>query len=230
MKKYDKQYGFSLIELMMVVMILLILASITVPAFQKYMRRSKNAEALMTLSTLNRFQLIAYTEYNRFSHCTTSIIPPSSVALWQEGSKIKADFPCSDDLEFPLSDGSYVHFFYQTTAGKYSGANTLDPSIPAADNKETSETMLNVLNGNSGSCTGAGAGVTSMSGVSLGLEASPPAGYGYYVASAMANLAGGGIDFTNDGGCSLVFQVVEVDPTVSEGFLIGPAIVYAFQD
>jgi type IV pilus assembly protein PilA len=44
-----KLRGFTLIELMIVVAIIGILASVAIPGFMKYMRRSKTSEALMNL-------------------------------------------------------------------------------------------------------------------------------------------------------------------------------------
>ncbi len=51
MKKGDKR-GFTLIEMMIVVAILGILASMAIPAFIKYVRRAKTTEALMNLRKL----------------------------------------------------------------------------------------------------------------------------------------------------------------------------------
>jgi prepilin-type N-terminal cleavage/methylation domain-containing protein len=57
--------GFTLIELMIVVAILGILASIAVPEYQKFMCRAKQKEAVLNLTTMNKLQYAFFTEHER---------------------------------------------------------------------------------------------------------------------------------------------------------------------
>ena len=57
-----QQQGFTLIELMVVVAVLGILAAVAIPAFAKYARRSKTAEADQLLSLMFRGAVTYYTQ------------------------------------------------------------------------------------------------------------------------------------------------------------------------
>ena len=56
------QRGFTLIELMIVVAILGLLAAIAIPAFSKYVRRSKTTEAVMNIRRIFDGAVKYYTE------------------------------------------------------------------------------------------------------------------------------------------------------------------------
>lgn len=64
MKKHDRSEGFTLIELMIVIVIVGILASVALPAYQDYVRRSAIQEGLATLSNI-RIKLEQFYQNNR---------------------------------------------------------------------------------------------------------------------------------------------------------------------
>lgn len=64
--------GFTLIELMIVVTIIGIIASIAIPSFQNYLLRAKISESYNMIGALRTSQLSYYVENNRFvTHTST---------------------------------------------------------------------------------------------------------------------------------------------------------------
>ena len=66
MSRLKNNKGFSLIELMIVVAIIGILASVAIPNFQSFIRRSKQAEAKSNLSTIYSAQRAFHGEWQFF--------------------------------------------------------------------------------------------------------------------------------------------------------------------
>lgn len=64
--KRKSQSGFSLVELMVVVAIIGILASIAIPSINKYMAKARQSEAKTNLSSLYTAEKAFFTEYNTF--------------------------------------------------------------------------------------------------------------------------------------------------------------------
>jgi prepilin-type N-terminal cleavage/methylation domain-containing protein len=87
-----RQSGFTLIELMIVVIIVGVLAAIAVPAFQSYVHRSRAAEAPTFLGEIRQRQESYRSEFGlyasapsdgaSFSGYTPSTIPGGSPAAW----------------------------------------------------------------------------------------------------------------------------------------------------
>ncbi|AHI05395.1 fimbrial protein pilA [Bdellovibrio bacteriovorus W] len=64
--KNNKQAGFSLVELMVVVAIIGILASIAIPSVNKYIAKARQSEAKTNLSSLYTSEKAFYSEYNTY--------------------------------------------------------------------------------------------------------------------------------------------------------------------
>lgn len=68
MKKIKlNQKGFSLVELMVVVAIIGILATIGIPQYQKFMSKARQAEAKTHLNTIFQGEASHFTEYNTYT-------------------------------------------------------------------------------------------------------------------------------------------------------------------
>ena len=124
LRKNEK--GFTLIELMIVVAILGILAAVAIPAFVKYMRRSKTSEAEDKLAYIFRAATTYYTQErpNRGTgggiavQCIPATAGPDPAAVTQDRQIY--DFPAAAttwaQLDFQIGDP----FYYQYT---FVGAN-----------------------------------------------------------------------------------------------------------
>lgn len=66
MKSAANQKGFSLIELLLVVVIVGILAALAVPAFQKGIRAAENGTTFATLRSVSSTQIQFFSQNNRF--------------------------------------------------------------------------------------------------------------------------------------------------------------------
>ncbi|AFY00968.1 type IV pilin protein [Bdellovibrio bacteriovorus] len=64
--KRKSQSGFSLVELMVVVAIIGILASIAIPSINKYMAKARQSEAKTNLSSIYTAEKAFFTEYNTY--------------------------------------------------------------------------------------------------------------------------------------------------------------------
>jgi type IV pilus assembly protein PilA len=65
--------GFSLVELMVVVAIIGILASVAVPGVQKYMAKARQSEAKVNLSSLYTAEKAFHAEFNTYHTCFDGI-------------------------------------------------------------------------------------------------------------------------------------------------------------
>jgi len=64
--KNSRERGFSLIELLLVVVIIGVIAALAIPAYQKGMWAAENGSAFGTMRTINSTQVSFYTQHNRF--------------------------------------------------------------------------------------------------------------------------------------------------------------------
>ncbi len=68
-----KDYGFTIVELIVAVLIVVILISIAIPSYVRQMEIARCSFAIKTLMTLRRAELLYYSEYDTFFINTAQI-------------------------------------------------------------------------------------------------------------------------------------------------------------
>jgi type IV pilus assembly protein PilA len=69
LKNQDRQDGFTLVELMVVVAIIGLLSAVAIPNFKKYQAKAKISEAKLQLSAAYTAEQSFYSDFNIYHHC-----------------------------------------------------------------------------------------------------------------------------------------------------------------
>ena len=116
MMNKDKNRGFTLIELMIVVAIIGILAAVAIPAFMDYMKKSKKTEASLQLNKIAKNNKVYFTTNATFFVGTQALTPgatccaaggvtkcPANAAAWAVPTWQALDFQIDESHLFVYS-------------------------------------------------------------------------------------------------------------------------------
>lgn len=117
--------GFTLIEMMIVVAIIGILASIAIPAYLHFQLRSKRAEAMTNLSTISKMEISYFTEAGSFLAAAPSPAlpggyPGTSKENWQSFRQNFSSVAGTgfDQLGYSPEGAVYFDYDVETTSTK----------------------------------------------------------------------------------------------------------------
>lgn len=144
--KNNKQAGFSLVELMVVVAIIGILASIAIPSVNKYMAKARQSEAKTNLASLYTAEKAFFAEYNAYDSRFFAVgFSPEGGVRYNVGFTASVVAPAGSGFNVTPPSGTTGTAFnilgYCGAAGAYrdgctvlNGANNIaPPALAAAD-------------------------------------------------------------------------------------------------
>jgi len=84
----DRRRGFSLIELLIVISIILIIAAIAVPKLDKARMHTQEMAAIQQIKTIHQAQSMYYSQFGRFAKSLQQLGPPPSGAPGPDGADL----------------------------------------------------------------------------------------------------------------------------------------------
>jgi type IV pilus assembly protein PilA len=129
-KRRASQRGFSLIELLIVIAIILIILSIALPQMSKSRMHAQEMAAIAEIGTIQKAQVQYYSQFGEYATALTQLGPPASSGA-AEGPQAAGLIPAS------LANGSGSGFTFTLTATPTGYALTAVPKAFGSTGRRT---------------------------------------------------------------------------------------------
>ena len=115
--------GFTLIELMIVVAIIGILAAVAIPAFMKYIKKSKNSEAKINVERIYNGGKSYFEANQQFVQRASSLVPAATACsgagvVAKHAASAWVDSPEWEALNFEMNDAFLMQYNYIGVPGQ----------------------------------------------------------------------------------------------------------------
>lgn len=112
-------FGFSLVELMIVIVIISVLAAVAVPIYARYVRKSRTSEAVSNLGTIAMFQETYYSEADSYITTGPNPVNVPNPSYPNGRQPFSAAVTGWNFLGRVIPDGQQLYFQYEARAGKF---------------------------------------------------------------------------------------------------------------
>ena len=127
-RRARRQRGFSLIELLIVIAIILVIAAIAVPNYNKYQMAGRETAVITELSVIYGAQTLYYSNFGKYAANLGELGPPTGGAEGPQGANL---------LPKTLAEGSHNGYRYTMTGNSGGFAVTAVPEVYGSTGRRT---------------------------------------------------------------------------------------------